>query len=179
MMDEKDIARQGAQGDAHARATRAGVSKSSHGIDALDFRALRARVSNPSHGGTFAMVAMSCFVAALAAFIALAGCSGCSREAEPAKAKPSFDRTKDPEYQKEMDGLLKQQAEITKRASAIERELAEARAADPNSAKTKELEKMQKAVTEELENHRARSLLAIREWKQKEQTVSEKSEGGK
>ena len=166
MKDEKDIARQGAQGGGNARATRAGVSKSSHGIDSADFRAMRARASNQPHGVGFAMLSMSCLIAALAVFFALAGCSGCSREAEP--VKPSFDRTKDPEYQKEMEDLRKAQSDITKRASAIERELAEARAADPNSVKTKELEKMQKAAAEELEKHRVRSMMAIREWKNKE-----------
>ena len=172
MMDEKDIARLGAQVDADARATRAGVSKSSHGIGQADLRAMRARASNPSHGGSFVMLSMHCLVAALFALVALAGCSDSAREAEP--AKPHFDRTKDPEYKKEIDGLRKEQSEILARAGAIERELAEARAADPNSAKTKELEKMQKKVADELETHRARSMLAIREWKQKEQNKDAK-----
>lgn len=174
MMGEKHIALHGAQRGASTRAMRAGAPKSPHGIGPADLRAMCARVSGPSHGGVFAMLSMHCLVVALSAFAAFAVCSGCSREAEPEPATPYFDRTKEPEYKKEIDALRKEQSEINARAAAVARELAEARAADPNSAKTKELEKTQKSVAEKLEKYRARSMMAIREWKLKEQEQNKK-----
>ena len=117
-------------------------------------------------GSPCAMFAHSFAALAFAAtLLALSGCSGgCSRE-QPQPEQPPVDpvvvRMNDPEYRKQLYTLLKAQAEIAKRANAVRRELEAARAEDPESEKTKELEKQHKALGDELEKMRKLSMKVI------------------
>lgn len=68
----------------------------------------------------------------------------------------------DPAYRSQLENLRAAQSEIAERASAISKELEAARAENPESAKTKELEKMHAAVLGEMEALRAKALVAVR-----------------
>ena len=68
----------------------------------------------------------------------------------------------DPVYRSQLENLRAAQSEIAERASAISKELEAARAENPESAKTKELEKMHAAVLDEMEALRAKALVAVR-----------------
>lgn len=100
----------------------------------------------------------------LPALLALAAVAlavvGCSREAAP---EPIVDRTKDPAYQAKLKGQLQEQREIVKRASAVVAELEAARAEDPESEKTKALEKRHAEMSVELEKNRQVSMAIIRD----------------
>lgn len=111
-----------------------------------------------------------CWLAPLAAFAfalslpLVTGCTGgCTSESDkPAEPEPILDRMKDPEYQKLLEKRREGQSEIVKRGAAIERELEAARAEDPESEKTKELEKRRKEVSAELEIDRQVNMGIIR-----------------
>lgn len=68
----------------------------------------------------------------------------------------------DPAYRSQLESLRAAQNEIAERANAISKELEAARSEDPESAKTKELEKMHAAVLVEMEAQRAKALVAVR-----------------
>ena len=68
----------------------------------------------------------------------------------------------DPVYRSQLESLRAAQGEVAERANAISKELEAARAEDPESAKTKELEKMHAAVLVEMEALRAKALVAVR-----------------
>ena len=95
----------------------------------------------------------------------LGGCTGgCSRE-QPQTTPPEepvVTRMEDPAYRSQLDSLRVAQNEIAERASAIGKELEAARAEDPESAKTKELEKKHAAVLVEMEAQRAKALVTVR-----------------
>ena len=94
----------------------------------------------------------------------LGGCTGgCSREQPQQPPEESVvTRMEDPAYRSELENLRAAQNEIAERASAISKELEAARAENPESAKTKELEKMHAAVLDEMEALRAKALVAVR-----------------
>ena len=164
MKDERDIAQLCARGGASGRARSARVPNASAAM-------------LPRFDG-FTETAISLHALALLALVSTTVFTGCSREpaAAPAEsAKPAYSRVEDPEYKKEIDSLRKAQAEISARAGEIARELEAARAADPNGARTKQLEKKQAAVTAELEKNRALSMAAIRRWKNKEEQANAKA----
>ena len=68
----------------------------------------------------------------------------------------------DPAYRAQLESLRAEQSEIAERASAIAKALEAARAEDPASEKTKELEKKHAAVLVEMEAARAKALVAVR-----------------
>ena len=94
----------------------------------------------------------------------LGGCTdGCSREQpQQPPVEPVVTRMEDPVYRSQLENLRAAQSEIAERASAISKELETARAENPESAKTKELEKMHAAVLGEMEALRAKALVAVR-----------------
>ena len=94
----------------------------------------------------------------------LGGCTGgCSREQPQQPPEESVvTRMEDPAYRSELENLRAAQNEIAERVSAIGKELEAARAENPESAKTKELEKMHAAVLDEMEALRAKALVAVR-----------------
>jgi len=102
-------------------------------------------------------VAASC---AALAFIAALALSGCSRE-ESAADLP--DRMDDPAYVEQLNKQLKAQSELVAQGGKVLRELEAARAEDPESEKTKELEKRHVAITNELEKQRFVNMAIIRE----------------
>lgn len=96
----------------------------------------------------------------------LGGCTGgCSRE-QPQPLPPPEEsvvkRMEDPVYRSQLESLRAAQSEIAERMSAISKELEAARAEDPESAKTKELEKKHAAVLMEQEAQRAKALEVVR-----------------
>ena len=106
-------------------------------------------------------------LAPLALLAALLG--GCSREQPQQQPQPLLPpeeavvtRMEDSAYRSQLESLRAAQSEIAERASAINKELEAARAEDPESAKTKELEKKHAAVLKEMEAQRAKALVAIR-----------------
>ena len=100
-------------------------------------------------------------LAPLALLVSLLG--GCSREQPQQPPEESVvTRMEDPAYRSELENLRAAQNEIAERASAISKELEAARAENPESAKTKELEKMHAAVLDEMEALRAKALVAVR-----------------
>lgn len=93
----------------------------------------------------------------------LGGCTGgCSREQPQPPEEPVVTRMEDPAYRSQLESLRAAQSEIAERASAISKELEAARAENPESAKTKELEKKHAAVLVEMEAQRAKALAAVR-----------------
>lgn len=94
----------------------------------------------------------------------LGGCTGgCSREQPQQPPEESvITRMEDPVYRSQLESLCAAQSEIAERASAIGKELDAARAENPESAKTKELEKKHAAVLVEMEALRAKALVAVR-----------------
>jgi hypothetical protein len=102
-----------------------------------------------------------------ATLLALSGCSGgCSREKTP---EPILDRMKDPAYVEQLKERINAQQELAARGSQVLRELEAARAEDPESEKTKELEKRYLAISAELEKQRIINMAIIRERMTKEQ----------
>jgi len=102
-----------------------------------------------------------------AILLALSGCSGgCSREKTP---EPILDRMKDPAYVEQLKERINAQQELAARGSQVLRELEAARAEDPESEKTKELEKRYLAISAELEKQRIINMAIIRERMTKEQ----------
>ena len=109
--------------------------------------------------GFVEMVASALLIASL-----LSGCSGgCSREQTQTPPEESVvKRMEDPAYRAQLESLRAEQSEIAERANAIAKELEAARAEDPASEKTKELEKKHAAVLVEMEAARAKALVAVR-----------------
>ena len=106
-----------------------------------------------------------------------AGCSGgCSRAPEPEVPAPVVDRMKDPEYVGMLKEKLDVQKEMTAKASAIYQELEAAREEDPESEKTKELEKKYEAAALELEKQRVLNMALIRERINRENAEREKAQ---
>ncbi len=105
-------------------------------------------------------VGASC--AALVFSAALLSMCGCSRENLP-------DRMDDPAYVEQLNKQLKVQSDLVAQGAKILRELEAARAEDPKSEKTKELERRHAAISEELEKQRIVNMAIIRERKQREQ----------
>lgn len=102
-----------------------------------------------------------------ATLLALSGCSGgCSREKTP---EPILDRMKDPAYVEQLKERINAQQELAAQGSQVLRELEAARAEDPESEKTKELEKRYLAISAELEKQRIINMAIIRERMTKEQ----------
>ena len=105
------------------------------------------------------------FASATLALFAILLLGGCSRE-EPQPLSPPeapvVRRMEDSAYVKQLNDLRAEQSAIAERAGAIQKELEAARAEDPESAKTKELEKKHAAVLVEMEAHRAKALVAVR-----------------
>ena len=107
------------------------------------------------------------FAAFAATLLALSGCSGgCSREKTP---EPILDRMKDPAYVEQLKERINAQQELAAQGSQVLRELEAARAEDPESEKTKELEKRYLAISAELEKQRIINMAIIRERMSKEQ----------
>ncbi len=123
------------------------------------------------------LVPIAAFAVALSLSL-FSGCTGgCSSETEkPSEPEPILDRTKDPEYQQLLKKRREVQSEIVRRAAAITRELEAARAEDPESEKTKELEKRYKAVSDELEKDRIVNMAIIRDRMLREQQDREKAD---
>jgi len=88
----------------------------------------------------------------------LPGCSGCSRE----KSQPILDRMEDPAYNAELKVQLGAQREIAKRLNKVQSDLVAARAENPESEKTKALEKQLIDIYTELEKNRIQSMSIIR-----------------
>ncbi len=109
--------------------------------------------------GLIEMVASALLIASL-----LSGCSGgCSREQTQTPPEESVvKRMEDPAYRAQLESLRAEQSELAERASLIGKELEAARAEDPASEKTKELEKKHAAVLVEMEASRAKALVAVR-----------------
>ena len=109
--------------------------------------------------GFVEMVASALLISSL-----LSGCSGgCSREQTQTPPEESVvKRMEDPAYRAQLESLRAEQSEIAERASLIGKELEAARAEDPASEKTKELEKKHAAVLVEMEAARAKALVAVR-----------------
>ena len=108
----------------------------------------------------------------LALLAALLG--GCSRE-QPQPLPPEeavVKRMEDPVYRSQLESLRSAQSEIAERASAINKELEAARAEDPESAKTKELEKKYAAVLVEMEAQRAKALEVVRNRMQQDEAAA-------
>jgi len=132
---------------------------------------VKSRIAEPLAGLSMRAHAAFAFAPASACFCAFAlvasffaGCSGgCSRAPEPEAPAPVVDRMKDPEYVGQLKSQLEVQKEITSRASAIYQELEAAREEDPESEKTKELEKKYEAAALELEKQRILNMAIIRE----------------
>ena len=102
-----------------------------------------------------------------ATLLALSGCSGgCSREKTP---EPVLDRMQDPVYVKQLKERIDAQHELAAQGSQVLRELEAARAEDPESEKTKELEKRHAKISAELEKQRIANMAIIRERMSKEQ----------
>ena len=105
----------------------------------------------------------------------LGGCTGgCSRE-QPQPLPPEeavVKRMEDPVYRSQLESLRAAQSEIAERASAINKELEAARAEDPESAKTKELEKKYAAVLVEMEAQRAKALEVVRNRMQQDEAAA-------
>lgn len=127
--------------------------------------------------------ASACICAFALAVSFFAGCSGgCSRAPEPEAPAPVVDRMKDPEYIEQLKEQFAVQQEIAARGAAILRELEAARGEDPESEKTKELEKKHSAISAELEKQRIINMAIIRERKNREdaeRAKAEKSNGEK
>ena len=145
---------------------------------------VRSRIAEPLAGISMRARAAFAFAYAAACFCALmlvasffAGCSGgCSRAPEPEAPAPVVDRMKDPEYVGMLKEKLDAQKEMTARASAIYQELEAAREEDPESEKTKELEKKYKAAALELEKQRVLNMALIRERINRENAEREKAQ---
>ena len=145
---------------------------------------VRSRIAEPLAGISMRARAAFAFAYAAACFCALTlvaslfvGCSGgCSRAPEPEAPAPVVDRMKDPEYVGMLEEKLDAQKEMTARASAIYQELEAAREEDPESEKTKELEKKYKAAALELEKQRVLNMALIRERINRENAEREKAQ---
>ena len=109
--------------------------------------------------GFVEMVASALLISSL-----LSGCSGgCSREQTQTPPEESVvKRMEDPAYRAQLESLRAEQSELAERANAVAKELEAARAEDPASEKTKELEKKHAAVLVEMEAARAKALVAVR-----------------
>ena len=103
-----------------------------------------------------------CAMASVAIMLlVLSGCSGgCSREKTP---EPIHDRMQDSAYVDQLKERIKEQNELAVRRSKLLRELEAARAEDPESEKTKELEKRNAEISVELEKQRIANMAMIRE----------------
>ena len=145
---------------------------------------VRSRIAEPLAGlsmrarAAFAFAPASVCICAFAlAASFFAGCSGgCSRAPEPEAPTPVVDRMKDPEYVGMIKEKLDVQKEMTARASAIYQELEAAREEDPESEKTKELEKKYEAAAQELEKQRVLNMAIIRERINRENAEREKAQ---
>ena len=127
--------------------------------------------ATPAHrGGSLVVLAHRFAALAFAAsLLALSGCSGgCSREKTP-EPEPILDRMKDPAYVEQLKERVKAQHELAAQGSKVLRELEAARAEDPESEKTKELEKRHAKISAELEKQRIVNMAIIRERMSKEQ----------
>ena len=115
-----------------------------------------------------------CAMASVAIMLlVLSGCSGgCSREKTP---EPIHDRMQDSAYVDQLKERLDEQQELAVRRNQILRELEAARAEDPESEKTKELEKRNAEITVELEKQRIVNMAMIRERITKEQADRDKA----
>ena len=125
----------------------------------------------PHRGGSSCAMLAHRFAALAfaAALLALSGCSGgCSREKTP-EPEPILDRMKDPAYVEQLKERINAQQELVAQGSQILRELEAARAEDPESEKTKELEKRHAKISAELEKQRIVNMAIIRERMSKEQ----------
>ncbi|MBQ2624806.1 MAG: hypothetical protein IJG18_06885 [Kiritimatiellae bacterium] len=126
----------------------------------------------PHRGGSSCAMLVHRFatLAFAATLLALSGCSGgCSPEKKENVPPPVIDRSKDPEYAKVLRERMDAQRETASRGHKILRELEAARAEDPESEKTKELEKQYTEVAAELEKQRIVNMAIIRERMLKEQ----------
>lgn len=125
----------------------------------------------PHRGGSSCAMLVHRFatLAFAATLLALSGCSGgCSREKTP-EPEPILDRMKDPAYVEQLKERINAQQELAAQGSQILRELEAARAEDPESEKTKELEKQYTKISAELEKQRIVNMAIIRERMLKEQ----------
>lgn len=125
----------------------------------------------PHRGGSSCAMLVHRFatLAFAATLLALSGCSGgCSREKTP-EPEPILDRMKDPAYVEQLKERINAQQELAAQGSQILRELEAARAEDPESEKTKELEKRHAKISAELEKQRIVNMAIIRERMLKEQ----------
>ena len=108
--------------------------------------------------GFVEMVASALLISSL-----LSGCSGgCSSEQPRPPEDPVVKRMADPAYVKQLNDLRAEQSEIAERADAALKELEAARAKEPDGTKTKALEKKYEAIVAEMEAHRAKALVAVR-----------------
>ena len=122
--------------------------------------------------GLIEMVASALLIASL-----LSGCSGgCSPEKKANVPPPVIDRSKDPEYAKVLRERMDAQRETASRGHKILRELEAARAEDPESEKTKGLEKQYTEVAAELEKQRIINMAIVRERIEKEQADRKQAE---
>ena len=130
-----------------------------------------ARLLAPAHALIARRLLAVCAVASAAtALLVLSGCSGgCSPEKKENVPPPVIDRSKDPEYAKALRERMDMQRETASRGHKILRELEAARAEDPESEKTKELEKQYTEVAAELEKQRIINMAIVRERIEKEQ----------
>ena len=128
-----------------------------------------ARLFAPAYAHAARRLFAACaMMLALASCLVLSGCSGgCSRTPDE-KPAPIVDRTKDPEYAKTIRDRLDLQRETASRSHAILKELEAARAENPESEKTKELEKRHAEVVAELEKQRIVNMAIVRERIEKE-----------
>ena len=135
---------------------------------AASLAALAQRFATHRGDSSCAMLAHRFAAFAFAAtLLALSGCSGgCSREKTP---EPILDRMKDPAYVEQLKERINAQQELAAQGSQVLRELEAARAEDPESEKTKELEKRYLAISAELEKQRIINMAIIRERMTKEQ----------
>lgn len=131
-----------------------------------DMRTVERAVFCPPQSAALSMPSCRLFIKlAPLALIAslLGGCTGgCSREQPQPPEESVVKRMEDPVYRSQLESLRAEQNEIAERASAIGKELDAARAEDPESAKTKELEKKHAAVLVEMEALRAKALVTVR-----------------
>lgn len=77
--------------------------------------------------------------------------------------KRPVDRNEDPVYQKRLDDRLAEREALTRKATALRRELEAAKAADPEGEKAKALESDMAALRLEFEKNRRQSEQMIRD----------------
>ncbi len=89
-----------------------------------------------------------------------------------------YDRTKDPEYTKTLHKQIAEQQKVGGALAAAQKAYDAAKAEDPNSAKTKDLEKKLEAAKLEVEKNRQVSMAIIRQRMLLEQAQKEKAAKG-